>query len=155
MPRNAQYYGSDCTMHKYLACDLTFDIFADDPCVKSCLKPCERWVYHSQCVIDNTNDAYATLAELQLTVSNFDYQVFDEQYVWSLETFVGAIGGVLGFFLGFDLTVVFHMCLYVLKILNGAWMAIRKLRKKDEANMPDNDATSHHANHKTIVVIPL
>jgi hypothetical protein len=46
------------------------------------------------------------IIELQL-VSRLDYPIFEEQEMWTFDTFTAALGNVLGFYVGLDfLTIV-------------------------------------------------
>jgi hypothetical protein len=154
--------GMNCSMAQYTACHLEYYGNEDNHCVDSCLLPCERWKYNSQLIEDTgypwpsnyqvtpiINEQYSQWATIRLSVLDFDFPVFTEQYVWTFQNFAGSFGGALSILLGIDVTVVFQSLFYVCTVLYGFGAAIMRIRKKRaDAAMP------FVVHQRNIVVVP-
>lgn len=136
-------------MQIYAACNLTYGIYIDLPCIQTCLQSCEQWSYNIELVqfgVTPPKDDKIT-GSISFSVSSFEYPIFKEQYTWTLQNFVGALGGVLGLFLGLHGIKLVKVLLSFLAILSKAVMAVIHMKKTEP------DGTEMIAT-KTIVVVP-
>lgn len=74
---------------------------------------CDKLVFN---VLHRTANDYLTLGPTQLTISikNLQYPIFEENFKWNQEGFLGAFGGIIGFFLGLDF---FKIAIYTYSLL--------------------------------------
>jgi hypothetical protein len=156
LPKVGAVNESICSMAIYseTGC-LKYSISDDSICIQSCLQPCERWKFDCQKIEEEAssiwshNDDSSKWATIQLTVLDFDYDVFEEQYLWTLENFIGSFGGVLALFLGLDVTVLIPMFIYIAAIFYNIVSAIRQARKKKLEFINSRDG-----NLRNVVVVP-
>ncbi len=137
----------------------------EEDCINSCQHPCEQWNFDCQ-LIENfgvpwptsylasptnqyVNPQYSYEATIQLTVTDFDYPVFEEEYLWTLQDFVGSFGGVLRLFLGLDATILLRAFFFIVSVFGGISAAIVQIRKK-KIEM----TTTLNTNMRTVFVVP-
>jgi hypothetical protein len=163
LPKNGLQNGSECSMAKYIECNLKFDVSDEEDCIKSCLQPCEQWKFGCQRIEEsgfpwtNNIDYYITFspqyskkATIKLAITDFRYVLYEEQYVWTVEEFVGSFGGVLGLLLGLDANFLYHLFLYIVSVIYGLVVEIVHMGKR---NM--ETATLLGANPRNTVVVPM
>jgi hypothetical protein len=66
------------------------------------LPNCAKWYYE----ISETKIVNVTAAVSLNFVTSYDYMIIEEAYSWTFETFIGALGGILGMWLGLDFSVL-------------------------------------------------
>ncbi len=94
-------------MQEYIYC-LKFNASADSHCRYECATQqlCERWQLSFEQVYYPYADIDGGLLELQF-VSRFDFPIFEQQIMWTFDSFSGELGNVLGFYVGLDfLTII-------------------------------------------------
>jgi hypothetical protein len=67
------------------------------------------------------------------------YPLFNQQWPWTTETFVGALGGVLGLWLGIDLTILLNIVLFPMTFCCCGIRRCRAKKKIEEANVAETD----------------
>ena len=102
--REVPSLSDDCTLAAYKNC-LKYNANDDFECRKNCLRSCRReiyqWKFDNQYAIGNDNQSI-----LILRVEEFDYAIFEEEYEWTFEEFLGEFGGNLGLWMGLDIKMV-------------------------------------------------
>lgn len=92
----------ECKLSIYTSC-AKYNGDYDSQCVKehcaSLGELCERRVLRLQLISEKYT---STGARTVLHIGSFDYPIFEERYELSVEEFIGALGGALGFYLGVD-----------------------------------------------------
>lgn len=73
-------------------------------CKQRCLQPCIYWKYRIWEL--STEKISNGSAVLTINCANHIYMVIEEEYYWTEETFMAALGGILGLWLGIDLIVI-------------------------------------------------
>ncbi|KAE9556500.1 hypothetical protein FO519_000194 [Halicephalobus sp. NKZ332] len=89
--------------------------FTDEVCSKKCLRDCRQIRY--QVNLDQKGRAVRPdLTTVVLNWGSFEYLTLEQEYVWSVATFIAALGGSLGVWLG----------LSILSLLQGlSWLMER------------------------------
>jgi hypothetical protein len=100
----------------------------------NCLDYCDEGSYAAVSDITLSPNNTQTIITIQYAGSSF-YPFYDQQWPWTTETFVGALGGVLGLWLGIDLTILINIFLVPLTFCCCGIRRYRARRKIDKANV--------------------
>ena len=129
--------------------------------ILKCLPPCNQRNYMMQQPTTIESDYYSwQYARIELMVASFTFARFTESYVWQAEDIIGALGGVLGLWLGLDVKKSIKLlgsAIYLLySFVVTCW---RKDENNDDDNSDDDSIEIQNANHKgfrrhTIVIVP-
>ena len=119
-------YASDtfanCTFNQYKNCSKNLEN-ENKTCTSSCVPYCEKWYYNVEMT---SQEGQPTEQQLDMVMNVFDYLIVEETYKWTFETFIGALGGIMGIWLGLDFGTL------VAFVFNPIMALIRKqLSKKD------------------------
>jgi hypothetical protein len=98
---NAQY--ANCTFVDYEKCRKYLGK-EDQQCRNDCLPSCTKWFYEIYAI--GITDFYEDSSRITLFLPTFDFMIFEDAYSWTFEAFIGALGGVLGMWLGLDFSVL-------------------------------------------------
>src|ERR1700721_2971436 len=91
----------NCDMNRYKSCPAINEIQESNECAQQCVRPCERLTVTVKEGSYYENDDKTT--QFRIYFDNMNMITFDEQYEWSLEEFVGMIGGIVYLMLGYSL----------------------------------------------------
>lgn len=83
---------------------------------------CESWQFDIRSV--QVEYSYSG-AIIELSLSSLNYPVFTEKFEYSLEEFLGAFGGAVGFYLGLDFFRLFLIIINIISLL-VSWFIILK-----------------------------
>ena len=102
--REMSSLSDECTLAVYQNC-LKYYASDDFECRKNCSRSCKReiyqWKYDKARCTGNDNHI-----NLILRVEDFGYAIFEEEYEWTFEEFLGEFGGNLGLWMGLDVKMV-------------------------------------------------
>lgn len=90
-----------CTLEHYYLCQNNIKIDSDIAvlfCKSACVDLCERKLFNI--LQRQTDQELYDIAHLIISIKGLQYPVFEEELKWNRETFLGALGGIIGFFLG-------------------------------------------------------
>src|SRR5689334_14480780 len=90
-----------CNLERYSSC-LNISKTTNTDCLSQCTDLCERIVMNM--ITRKTLDYDGQFRHAQLTISmkSLQFPMYEEKLKWSQETFLGAFGGIIGFFLCLD-----------------------------------------------------
>uniref|UniRef100_A0A914XHH7 Uncharacterized protein n=1 Tax=Plectus sambesii TaxID=2011161 RepID=A0A914XHH7_9BILA len=82
-----------------------------ESCATECVGSCEQIRYRAvkEIAAMQLNE---TKALITLSIQSFDYPVFMEQYLWTSEQFIGALGGILGLWVGLDFVILIRWLIF-------------------------------------------
>uniref|UniRef100_A0A7E4W5G7 Amiloride-sensitive sodium channel n=1 Tax=Panagrellus redivivus TaxID=6233 RepID=A0A7E4W5G7_PANRE len=101
--------------------------FSDEECSKKCLRDCKQIRY--QISLDQKGRSVRPdLTTVVLNWGSFEYLSLEQQYVWSVATFIAALGGSIGMWLG----------LSILSLIQGASWIMEKFGNKFCIKSPEN-----------------
>jgi hypothetical protein len=115
-------------MEQYKTCLLQkSSLNLDDPdCIGKCQPNCEQWSFK---IASSYYSSHVGVA-LNLQITNMNYPIFEENLKWTLESFLGEIGGVVGFLLSFTLMdVVQVLYSFFVHIISFLLKKVTKYRK--------------------------
>uniref|UniRef100_A0A914W2C4 Uncharacterized protein n=1 Tax=Plectus sambesii TaxID=2011161 RepID=A0A914W2C4_9BILA len=116
-----------CSLRKLEACHLSPDIdFSNCSFKDTCLPFCTQGSYVATATT-YAIDKNAASTFLQLGIAP-NYPLYEEMWPWTTESFVGAFGGVLGFWLGLDILMLFDFFIttFGLCIRTCRWICEKK-----------------------------
>src|ERR1700722_3343155 len=102
----------NCDMNMYQSCPAINETQESNECAQQCVRPCERLTVTAKEWTGHANDDKTT--QFRIYFDNMNMITFDEQYAWSLEEFVGMIGGIVDLILGYS---IFDMICFTFLIL--------------------------------------
>lgn len=115
----------ECRLSNYIHC-ATYTGYDDAQCMKEQCGTlgdlCERRIFELALV---KGDPSLTGARLVLQVGSLDYPVFEEQYRYTLEEFIGVLGGAIGFYLGLDFLGILLIIAKIIASL-ASWYSMLK-----------------------------
>ncbi len=82
-------------------------------CQENCLDPCRttNFILDSVSHFKNTRE---NGTKIELVMASFDYPMFLETYMWTMETFLAQFGGALGLWLGISFISILQFTCSVL-----------------------------------------
>uniref|UniRef100_A0A914VSY0 Uncharacterized protein n=1 Tax=Plectus sambesii TaxID=2011161 RepID=A0A914VSY0_9BILA len=90
-----------CGFEEISLCSAAFASIKDkvkDECSDNCLSACEHTRYKQLKTVGSSINA--TEAHFNISIWTFEYQIFSETFVWTFESFIAALGGLLGLWIG-------------------------------------------------------
>ena len=67
---------------------------------------------------------HGQLARITIKVKDFTSRIFAEQYVWTYDDFISALGGVLGLWLGLDFLIIIQVTITTISYMFKICMSI-------------------------------
>ncbi len=100
--------------------------YAIEECLQNCLPDCD----YQQVVFFNDDTSYyfgdQNATVLTVTVADFVYPLFVEYLIEDWQTILNAFGGNIGLWLGGSLLAIIHLPVFLVKILLGIIVKIKK-----------------------------
>ncbi len=124
--------------------------------ILKCSPPCNKRNYEMQPATNILTGCARQCAKIQLNVNSFSYSCFTENYVWTVEDIIAALGGILALWLGIDIKRSIEFLGSAIYLLHSF---VVTCRLKDD-NSDDNNSEIQNADHREcrrhtmVVVIP-
>nr|CAD2156230.1 unnamed protein product [Meloidogyne enterolobii] len=104
--------------------------YSDEDCTKKCFRSCDQIRYN----IDHERKGKSMRPDLTTVVlkwDSFEYLTMEQDWVWSVTTFIAALGGSIGMWLGLSILSLIQGSTYLLTYIEQR-VAKRKINKMGE-----------------------
>ena len=128
----------ECKWGEYSDCLRSIPNFTDS-CFNLCLSPCTQTNFYFDTFINDS--IIIDHRELIISVQNFIYPLMTEVPIMTSSDFFAVSGGLLGFWLGLDVTFLVSICFTPIMLLVGAFVTRRKFASNQP--MEQTDETAH------------
>jgi hypothetical protein len=122
-----------CTFEHYEKC-LNYSGNEDEDCRSKCVESCEQWQFEISeprkinCIEFSDKSPKAII---RIKIVKFDYAIYEEFFIWTLEDFISAISGALGLWFGFNFIVIIRFVFYMFAIISVKLLSFSKFKKRN------------------------
>ncbi|KAK0399741.1 hypothetical protein QR680_003191 [Steinernema hermaphroditum] len=143
-PPTLSYLVDEDVLKKFPLCNYTncqIDVqggnYSDAECGKNCFRDCHQIRY------DIDHDQKGRMVRKDLTLVNlnwgsFEYLTLEQDWVWTIATFIAALGGSIGMWLGLSILSLIQFASYVYEYITGK---VKEKLKKDDVHPRERKAS--------------